>query len=177
MSSDQSPSPPQSTPNNGRRRTSFVDMFGPRSAGAGNGQSSTASPRRPSITTLGLSTMPGAQNAGLGNHRSRGASISSANSGSVDESPFEDDSNSNSATSLPTSPFARRMSFGARALREVRNGPPAPGNANGRPSVSSSTAAASAKLTSPTTKGRGLSCSLQRHCRRIFFVPVSATVC
>jgi hypothetical protein len=100
-------------------------MFGPRPVmsphiGA-NGQ-----PRRLSVNTIGLSSSltSGAtsQSAtspfgsmGLGFTRARAESLSSStHSGSVDESPFEDDTPAPSATSVPATPFGpRRVSFGA----------------------------------------------------------------
>lgn len=108
--------------------------------------------RRLSLTTLGLSASPN-QTSPFTQARSRGESLSSATSGSVDESPFEDEGSA-SATSMPPTPFARRLSFGAQALRDVRaGGNRNVGNANGRSSI--------AKPKSPptTTKSRGLSCS------------------
>ncbi|KAK3059547.1 hypothetical protein LTS18_010578 [Coniosporium uncinatum] len=102
-----------------------------------------AQQRRLSLSTVGLGTASG-QPSPFNNLRSRGDSMSSGTSASVDESPFEDgDAAPSSATA---SPFARRLSFGARALRDVRasNGN---GNLNGRHSV--------AKASPPTAKGRG----------------------
>lgn len=49
---------------------------------------------------------------------------------SIDENAVEDGDTSLSES--PSSPFARRMSFGARALRDVKAGP---GNPNGNVSV------------------------------------------
>jgi hypothetical protein len=111
-----------------RRRSSFVDMFNPRASLSQNlSQNQNPGPRRLSITTLGLSTLPGAQTSPFTTIRNRTESVSSANSGSVDESPFEDDAagspSQNTATSVPVTPFGRRMSFGAaRALRGPSNG-------------------------------------------------------
>jgi hypothetical protein len=107
--------------------------------------------------------------------RARGESVSSANSGSVDESPFEEDTaspNPNTAASVPSTPFSRRMSFGA-ARTLGRNGPTSAGggggqnggnnNGNGRaPGSSPSSVAfknkASASSPSGAAKSRGLSC-------------------
>jgi hypothetical protein len=172
MSSDQS-NPRDSPPTPSRRRSSFVDLFGPRQSAG----SQSNPPRRLSITTLGLSTVPGTQTSPYSNMRARAESVSSANSGSVDESPFEDEPSgpppsasmsSSVSSSMPATPFARRMSFGAKALREPRNGGgsspngsggPA-GTANGRPSVSSAAPALAAQKASasPNVKSRGLSC-------------------
>jgi len=75
--------------------------------------------RRMSLTTLGLSGSPTATSP-FGSYRGRGESIGSANSGSIDESAVEDDFAKDQTT--PTTPFARRMSFGARAMRDIRSG-------------------------------------------------------
>ncbi|KAF1920146.1 hypothetical protein BDU57DRAFT_4684 [Ampelomyces quisqualis] len=155
-----------------RRRASvtaqtFQDLFGRSNSYAGQQSSapSTSGPittaaanaqrRRLSLTTIGLGASPG-QTSPFLNPRARTESISSANSGSFDESPFEDDyAPSTSATSSnPTTPFARRLSFGARALRDVRQSNGSVGNPNGRPSVHKASSP-------PTGRGRGLS-SLSR---------------
>jgi hypothetical protein len=87
-------------------------------------------PRRLSITTLGLSTLPGAQSSPFGNMRNRAESVSSANSGSVDESPFEDEPASSpsapNSSSVPQTPF-RRMSFGAARALSGGRGPTSAG--------------------------------------------------
>jgi hypothetical protein len=162
MSSSDRNSPPLPSPNgHGRRRSSiagsFVDMFGSRPANGGSNTSTTMGPitsaaaqaqqRRLSLTTVGLSGSQ-TQTSPFGSVRSRGDSISSSNSGTVEESPFEEGDAPTS--SVPTSPFARRLSFGARAMRDMRAST-GNGNANGRPSVS--------KAKSPPTanNGRGLS--------------------
>ncbi|KAI4209440.1 MAG: hypothetical protein LQ351_007626 [Letrouitia transgressa] len=76
--------------------------------------------------------------------RARQGSISgSSNTTSVDENAIEE-GEAAPLSSSPTSPFARRMSFGARALRDVRVGP---GNSNGRASTTS--------VPAPSVKGRG----------------------
>jgi hypothetical protein len=125
----------ESPPAPGRRRSSFVDMFNARGSVSQNPQP----PRRLSITTLGLTTLPGQQTSPFNNMRNRTESVSSANSGSVDESPFEDDHNGSpqqTTTSVPATPFGRRMSFGAaRTLRgqgsgNAQNGANANGSAN-----------------------------------------------
>lgn len=153
--SDRISPPPQPAAANSRRRSSFVELFSrsPPMNSTGNSQfagpitqvAAHAQQRRLSLSTVGLGTASG-QPSPFNNLRSRGDSMSSGTSASVDESPFEDgDAAPSSATA---SPFARRLSFGARALRDVRasNGN---GNLNGRHSV--------AKASPPTAKGRGLS--------------------
>jgi len=143
-------SPPLYSPSaSDRRRASvtgqtFQDLFGRSTNHAGQppGSQSYSGPitsaavnaqrRRLSLTTIGLSASPG-QTSPFTNPRNRTESISSVNSGSVDESPFEDDySMSASATSSNSAtPFARRLSFGARALRDVRQGSGSVGHPNG----------------------------------------------
>jgi hypothetical protein len=161
-------SPPQPSPAAMDRRRASVtsqtlqDLFGRNSYG---GQPGGAQPlsgpitsaavnahrRRLSLTTVGLSASPG-QTSPFLSQRTRTESISSANSGSVDESPFEDEyALSTSATSSnPSTPFARRLSFGARALRDVRQSNGSVGNPNGRPSIHKASSP-------PTGRGRGLS--------------------
>lgn len=162
MSSDRNSPPPPSAATNRRRSSitgqTFQELFG-RTNSIGGGQNTTsaypgpitsaaaqAQRRRLSLTTIGLSGSPN-QTSPFSAVRSRAESVSSANSGSVDESPFEDDP-APSASSVPNTPFARRLSFGARALRDVRTSNGNIGNPNGRPSVDKS-------LFSPTAKGRG----------------------
>lgn len=128
------------------QQSSATQATGPITSAAVNAQR-----RRLSLTTIGLSASPG-QTSPFQNPRTRTESISSANSGSVDESPFEDDyAPSTSATSSnPATPFARRLSFGARAMRDVRQSNGSVGNPNGRPSIHKASSP-------PTGRGRGLS--------------------
>ncbi|KAK8175773.1 hypothetical protein IWX90DRAFT_120763 [Phyllosticta citrichinensis] len=177
--SDSNNSPPRSPPLPERRRSSFAgqafaDIFGRQPNGQpANNQShqgpisaaaAQANRRRLSLTTLGLSGSSPNTASSITSERSRGASISSATSASVNESPFDDDDvTSPSSNNLPpNSPFARRLSFGARALRDSQQGNGS-ANANGRarpdPSNKSSPPSATTAPTS-ATKGRGLSCSL-----------------
>jgi len=119
----------------------FADLFGngrpsvsaPRNVpGSNNGDSqqgqypgpitnaaAQAQRRRMSLTTLGLSGSPTAPSP-FGSMRGRRESFSSANSGSIDESAVEDEFAAKDQ-STPTTPFARRMSFGARAMRDIRS--------------------------------------------------------
>jgi hypothetical protein len=140
------------------RSGSYVGQQGTGASGPITTAAANAQRRRLSLTTIGLGTSPGQPSPFLQTPRTRTESISSANSGSVDESPFEDDyAPSTSATSSnPATPFARRLSFGARALRDVRQSNGSVGNPNGRPSVHKASSP-------PTGRGRGLSslsCSL-----------------
>jgi hypothetical protein len=122
-----------------RRRSSFTgqfhDLFGSRSNGHVGQQAHqfsgpittaavNAQRRRLSLTTIGLSASPGQTSPFMQIPRTRTESLSSVNSGSVDESPFEDDYTLSTSApgSNPATPFARRVSFGARALRDVRQG-------------------------------------------------------
>ena len=158
MSNENSPPPTPSSPT--ARRASFApgqklsELFGrspgssgipsypgPIAAAAANAQAHQR--RRMSISTLGLSGSP-TQTSPFGSLRGRQESCSSTTSGSpgADESAIEEgDAGPNSS---PTTPFARRMSFGARALRDARGGA---GNLNGRSSKTSGS--------SPSVKGRG----------------------
>ncbi|KAI9655196.1 MAG: hypothetical protein M1829_000692 [Trizodia sp. TS-e1964] len=99
--------------------------------------------RRMSITTLGLSGTSPTQTSPFGAGMGRRASVSSNNSTAIDESAIDD---GDAPMTTPVSPFARRMSFGARALRDVRAG--IGGNsANGRAPLNHSS--------SPTFHSRG----------------------
>lgn len=147
MSSSDRNSPPLPSPNStGRRRSSFAgqvfsDMFGTRPSNVGanppqnlpgpiTNAAMQAQQRRLSLTTVGLSGSPNATSP-FSATRPRAESISSSNSGTVDESPFEDGDGEASTSSLPTSPFARRLSFGARAMRDMRSST-GNGNAHGQ---------------------------------------------
>ena len=139
MSSDRNYPPLPSPGATDRRRASvtgqtFRDIFaqgqpypGPITTAAVNAQR-----RRLSLTTIGLSASPN-QSSPFQTARPRTESLSSANSGSVDESPFEDDppASASNPNSNPATPFARRLSFGARAMRDVRQSNGSVGNPNG----------------------------------------------
>jgi hypothetical protein len=75
--------------------------------------------RRMSISTLGLSGTSPTQSTPFTFGGRRG-SVSTAGSDSFDENAIDDDDGP--ARSTPTTPFARRMSFGAQALRSARGG-------------------------------------------------------
>ncbi|CAA9962291.1 hypothetical protein CFE70_005703 [Pyrenophora teres f. teres 0-1] len=165
MSSTDRNSPPLHSPD-GRRRASvtsqtFQDLFGRSNSYVGqpiqgSGPITTAAAnaqrRRLSLTTIGLGASPGQTSPFLQTPRTRTESISSANSGSVDESPFEDDyaASTSTSNSNPATPFARRLSFGARAMRDVRQSNGGVGNPNGRPPIHKASSP-------PTGRGRGLS--------------------
>ncbi|KAH9827201.1 hypothetical protein Tdes44962_MAKER03011 [Teratosphaeria destructans] len=141
----------------GRTKSTSATNDGPNSppqqhqyAGPITQAAAEAQRRRLSLTTLGLSGSPNSTSP-FGSYRGvvRRDSIGSVNSGSIDESAIEDDAAPRDSLSgpTPTTPFARRMSFGARALRDVRNGtgggggiagqngtlPPAPTNSSKAP--------------------------------------------
>ncbi|KAI0512563.1 hypothetical protein F5B22DRAFT_637809 [Xylaria bambusicola] len=82
--------------------------------------------RRLSVTTLGLSgSSPSSATTPFGIRR---GSISTNYSDSIDENAIDDDEPAKMPT---TSPFARRTSFGAQAMRNMRTGQTSPGS--GRP--------------------------------------------
>lgn len=110
------------------RRSSIADIFA-RQPNASNvsgnqtGNSQPANQRRLSVTTLGLSGSP-TQTSTFGNRGFRRGSMSSSvgsNAPNAEDAVGEDqDSSSPGAT--PSSPWARRVSFGAQALRDARAG-------------------------------------------------------
>lgn len=105
-----------------QRRGSIADLFSKpnnanQPANQTNQSNQAANQRRLSITTLGLSGSP-TQTSAFGNRNSlRRGSVSS----SVGSTPNEDAVEDTEGTS-PHSQFARRVSFGAQALREARGG-------------------------------------------------------
>ncbi|KAF7170728.1 hypothetical protein CNMCM5623_003285 [Aspergillus felis] len=78
--------------------------------------------RRLSISTLGLSGSP-TQTAPFGVRNPRHGSLPSSvgSSPNADDSAVDDTDNGSSSVP-PSSPFARRLSFGAQAMRDVRGG-------------------------------------------------------
>jgi hypothetical protein len=149
MSSDNSPPP---SPNTTRRRASFSPgqafsgLFS-RSSNAGQSAPTNALPspiasaanntqqrRSMSITTLGLSTSP-TQPSPFARPMNRRSSFSSSGSGSpqIDEEAVEEGDGS-VPQNTPATPFGRRLSFGAQALRDVRT---SSSGTNGRRSISS----------------------------------------
>lgn len=123
-------------PNPRNRRSSITqaalsNLFqrGPPSGSTGpsfSSQPNDANRRRLSVTTLGLSGT--SQNGGPNLGMRRGSmSTNSNNSDSIDENAIEDDEGG--ARTAPTTPFARRMSYGGPAMRGYRPGG-SPGNGN-----------------------------------------------
>ena len=199
MSDDQPQSPPRQARRSSFAGQTFADLFsGGRSSiskpsstskesnsppptqqlpGPISQAAAQAQGRRMSLTTLGLSGSPN-QTSPFNTFRGRRGSIGSENSGSVDDSAIAEDEapaaqqqNSGSGNP-PTSPFARRTSFGARALRDIRSGsftgnsggggPGSPGQNGTRSPPASSSSKATAPngtISAREAKGRGLSLS------------------
>ncbi|KIW96634.1 uncharacterized protein Z519_02025 [Cladophialophora bantiana CBS 173.52] len=158
--SERNPAPPSPPLPQHRRRSSFVDMFNPRTNSSPSSLSSSppspgvpSSPTVPqhrrgtSITALGLTTNPSNHTpfAAFGLQRRASVATSSMSSSPDFKNSFgdepavlEEDDPSRATVHPPSSPsFARRVSFGAQALRDVRLGG-SPGAAGGgrRPSSS-----------------------------------------
>ncbi|KAI9800588.1 MAG: hypothetical protein M1833_003246 [Piccolia ochrophora] len=113
--------------------------------------------RRLSISTLGLSGTSPTQTSpfAAGNHR-ESVSSSTSGSGVFDENAIDEEGDGGGPTNTPATPFARRMSFGARALRDVRMGNGNNATGNGRASSTTTTSSPSAsKSASSSTKIRG----------------------
>ncbi|KIW30564.1 hypothetical protein, variant [Cladophialophora immunda] len=151
--SDRNPAPPSPPPPQHRRRSSFVDMFNPRTGSSPSTLSSSppssgvpSTPTVPqhrrgtSITALGLTTNPSNQTpfSAFGLQRRASVATSSISSSPDFKNSFgdepaviEEDDPSRATLHPPSSPsFARRVSFGAQALRDVRLGG-SPGAAGG----------------------------------------------
>jgi len=150
---------PSASPPPHRRRSSIVDLFSPRggnntnavssSPPSGSASSSNAPQHRRgmSITTMGLaSSAPGQASPYDAFARQRRASIAASSASSSpdfknsfgdDPVVVEDDENVKSPTGNHSGSFARRVSFGAQAMRDVKqgSGPGSPG-AGRRPSSS-----------------------------------------
>ncbi|KAK1701930.1 hypothetical protein BDP67DRAFT_377943, partial [Colletotrichum lupini] len=97
---------------------------------------SDAQRRRLSVTTgLGLTgTSP--TGASAFNSLRRG-SLSTNSNDSIDENAIDEEEIPPNARTAPATPFTRRMSFGAQAMRTMRNGGGSPGsNGNDLPSAS-----------------------------------------
>ncbi|KAL8703935.1 MAG: hypothetical protein Q9201_002885 [Fulgogasparrea decipioides] len=169
MSNENSPPPTPTSPSARRASFSPGQLFG-RGPNTGNG-GTTAYPtpiataaanvqaqqrRRLSLTSLGLSGSP-TQASAFARARQGSLSSSTSNNTSINESAIEEGDAAPMSTS-PTSPFARRMSSGARALRDVRTGS---GNANGEgydwAEQLRSRAGRSSSITSPPTSAPAVS--------------------
>ncbi|KAL8942376.1 MAG: hypothetical protein Q9216_001696 [Gyalolechia sp. 2 TL-2023] len=155
MSNENSPPPTPSSPSARRASLSPGQLFG-RGPNSGNGGIATfptpiataaanaqaQQRRRLSITSIGLSGSPTQASAFA---RARQGSLSSGTSynPSIDENAIEEGDAAPVSTS-PHAPIGRRLSSGARALRDVRTGS---GNSNGRSPTGPTSA--------PSVKGRG----------------------
>ncbi|KAI0399646.1 hypothetical protein F4802DRAFT_540950 [Xylaria palmicola] len=103
--------------------------------------------RRLSVTTLGLSgASPPSATTPFGLRR---GSISTTNSDSIDENAIEDDE---PAKVPATSPFARRTSFGAQAMRNMRTGQTSPGSGRPAQQARRPSAVASSSLSAATAR-------------------------
>lgn len=140
------PSPPQR-----QRRRSFVEMLNPRAFSNASPPSTSppsAVPTSASVPNNRKSMSMALGLSGAGNSpdspynaftRQRRASISTSSaSGSPefrnsfdDGAVIEDDDKVGPMTTPPSPSFARRLSFGAQALRDVRQGGSSPGNSAG----------------------------------------------
>lgn len=165
--------PPSSPPlPQHRRRSSFIEMFNrPQSTSAvSSSPPSTTVPTNPtpsqhrrgtSISGLGLTTNPPSQTSPFAAfQRQRRASIATSSTSSSpdfknsfgDEPAVIEEDDPAQAAAHPTSPsFARRVSFGAQALRDVKLGS-SPGTAGGgrRPSSSLFTLVENSENTTPS---------------------------
>ncbi|CAF9924704.1 MAG: hypothetical protein HETSPECPRED_005665 [Heterodermia speciosa] len=163
-------SPPPTPASSSSRRASFSqgqkfsDLFGRSPTGMNPGTSTYPGPittaaanaqaqrRRSSITALGLAGSP--TQSVLAHRRDRTESWSSGGTNSIDENAIEEGDAAPSTS--PSSPFGRRLSFGARAYQEARL---KSGGDNGN-STSSSTAHArvpSSSQRSPSDYAKRLS--------------------
>ena len=165
MSNNENSPPPTPTATSNRRASfspgqKLSELFG-RSPPNGNGTSAYPGPiataaanaqaqhrRRTSIASLGMAGSP-TQTSAFTNMRNRQSSFGSGSSPSISINESAVEEGETELNTSPTSQIARRMSFGAKALRDVRTG--GTGNANGRASSNASSA--------PSVKGRGVSSS------------------
>lgn len=121
MSNDRDGSPPQDASRQRRpsvTSAAFSNLF-QRSNSTSQGPSNNAVPardprRRLSVTTIGLGGTAPATAAPF----YRRGSISTNNSDSIDENAVDDEEAM--SRTAPTTPFVRRMSFGAQAMRNMR---------------------------------------------------------
>lgn len=153
MSNDRSAPINVPEPESRPRRASIADLFSKQPASNSSRQpSQQANQRRLSITTLGLSGSP-TQTSAFGNQHFRRGSMSSSLGSAPTEDAVADDPEGSSPGATPSSPWARRVSFGAQALREARAGsisngryPPRSGSGSGPASASVSGASVPSSL-------------------------------
>jgi len=141
--------PPSPAPQH-RRRSSFIEMFNPRphsTTAVSSSPPSALTPANPnttqhrrgtSITGLGLTTNPSNQSPFSAFQRRASIATSTASSSPEFKNSFgdepaviEEDDPTPATMGQPPSPsFARRVSFGAQAMRDVKMGS-SPGSATG----------------------------------------------
>lgn len=180
-------SPPATPPSPQRRRSSIADFFSSGFSNSSSNNQNNGTPalpstiasaaqaqaqqnrRRVSINTMGMSGSSPTNSSTFGAFGRRRASVSSSNSSgspALEEAVVEENENP-VPTNTPASPFARRVSFGAQAYRDIRSGSVSGNNGNnngtGRPSLATlaeitnqSTSSRSPPTTTPS-KSRGLS--------------------
>lgn len=181
--SDQNDQPPSNAiPAQRRRRSSFAgqafaDMFSrssrpsessgnsPPAHGPITSAAAEASRRRLSLSTLGMGASPN-QSSPM-SARMRGESVSSSNVGSLDESAVEDEPSS--ATGASSGPFARRVSFGARALKDMKGGGSVPAGRTSTIAIPEEDVDGEKKTLAPTSS------SLGRRGLCLLLVPLACT--
>ena len=158
MSNDRDGSPPQDASRQRRpsvTSAAFSNLFqrsnstsqGP-SSNSVSGMAGRDPRRRLSVTTIGLGGTAPASAAPF----YRRGSISTNNSDSIDENAVDDEEAM--SRTAPTTPFVRRMSFGAQAMRNMRTPGGSSPSASGRPDPERrfSAAAAAAHRRSSSTQ-------------------------
>lgn len=141
---DSDPRPRRGSIASGLPLTDLFSKQNPSSSGNPPAHNQPHHQRRLSITTLGLSGSP-TQTSSLGGRGFRRGSLSSSwGSSAPNEDVLTEDAEGSSPGATPSSPFARRLSFGAQALRDARSGsigngrlPPGPSVAGPRRTASS----------------------------------------
>ncbi|KAJ5156539.1 hypothetical protein N7492_009342 [Penicillium capsulatum] len=160
MSNDRSTSPITVPDSDTRpRRGSIADLFTKHSAPQSTAQAANAqaNQRRLSISTLGLSGSP-TQPANLGNPAFRRGSLSSSwgSNAPNSEDALAEDAEGSPPSATPQSPFHRRVSFGAQALREARSA----STGNGRYPLGSGSSIAGARPTAGSASARSPAASI-----------------
>lgn len=176
MADDQPQSPTRNRRSSFAGQT-FADLFGngrPSVGGRGSSENNSPPPqqslpgpisqaaaqaqqRRMSLTTLGLAGSP-SQTSPFGSYRGRRGSVSA----STDESAIAEDDSPTQKEDSGTSPtpFSRRTSFGARALRDRMGSFGGGGGNTGQNGTKSPPAPNKAQNGTISSKGRGLSFAL-----------------
>ncbi|KDN63584.1 hypothetical protein CSUB01_05334 [Colletotrichum sublineola] len=136
MSTDNSNSNPQNNQNEMHRQRrgsvtqqAIAGLF--RSNSTSNGAAfpgtADAQRRRLSVST-GLGLAGTAPTAGGPFNSLRRGSLSTNSNDSIDENAIDEEDMPSNARTAPTTPFTRRMSFGAQAMRTMRTGGGSPGS-------------------------------------------------